>query len=169
MLLGLKTFELISAAALALAMIGFALVVFLTMRISRYRKAQLVLLSKDGHGKQDIVEVVNQYITEVKALGQSVGDLRAEIADVRTNLKKAVQHFNVVRHDAFEDVGGRQSFSAAILDDFGDGIVLSSIHGRSENRVYAKPIKNGESLYRLSDEETEAIKGAKRQTQLEAE
>jgi hypothetical protein len=66
----------------------------------------------------------------------------------------------MVRYDAFEDMGGRLSFSAALLDDHGDGIVLTSINGRTETRTYAKPILSTESEYNLSEEERAAIAGA---------
>ena len=65
-----------------------------------------------------------------------------------------------VRHDAFEDVGGRLSFSCAMLDEHGTGVVLTSINGRQETRVYAKPIAAGTSTYNLSLEEDEAIRQA---------
>ena len=51
-----------------------------------------------------------------------------------------MRHVAVVRYDAFADMGGRLSFSAALYDDSGDGFVLSSINGRSETRTYAKAL-----------------------------
>lgn len=64
---------------------------------------------------------------------------------------------DLVRFDAFEDVGGRLSFSCAILDDHGDGVVVTSINGRRDTRVYAKPVRGGASTFTLSAEEAEAI------------
>jgi Protein of unknown function (DUF4446) len=72
----------------------------------------------------------------------------------------SVRHVALVRYDAFEDVGGRLSFSCAMLDDHGNGVVLTSINGRQETRVYAKPIAEGRSSYNLSSEEEEAIREA---------
>ena len=62
-----------------------------------------------------------------------------------------------VRYDAFDDMGGRLSFSAALLDDHGDGVVVTSINGRTETRTYAKPIKRLQSEHNLSNEERAAI------------
>ena len=73
------------------------------------------------------------------------------------NLSFAVQKVGLIRFDAFDDVGGRLSFAAALLDGRGDGLVLSSINGRQDNRVYAKPIKGGASVFTLSTEEKQAI------------
>ncbi len=72
----------------------------------------------------------------------------------------AVRHVGLVRYDAFEDVGGRLSFSCALLDDHGTGVVVTSINGRQDTRVYAKPIVNATSTYNLSTEEDEAIQQA---------
>ncbi len=75
---------------------------------------------------------------------------------------RALRHVAVVRYDAFGDMGGRLSFSAALLDDQGDGLVLSSINGRSETRTYAKALVGGASEHTLSPEEQDAITAAKR-------
>ena len=75
---------------------------------------------------------------------------------------KALRHVGVVRYDAFGDMGGRLSFSAAIYDDEGDGLVLTSINGRSETRSYAKALTGRRSDQRLSPEEEDAIDRAGR-------
>ena len=75
-------------------------------------------------------------------------------------IRAAVRHVGLLRYDAFEDVGGRLSFSCAMLDDRGNGVVLTSINGRQDTRVYAKPIAEGASAYNLSSEEEEAIRQA---------
>ena len=72
----------------------------------------------------------------------------------------AVRHVGLVRYDAFEDVGGRLSFSCALLDAKGSGVVMTSINGRQDTRVYAKPVTEGGSAYNLSIEEEEAIRQA---------
>ncbi len=75
-------------------------------------------------------------------------------------IEGAVRRVGLLRYDAFEDVGGRLSFSCALLDDHGNGVVVTSINGRQETRVYAKPITDGKSPYNLSVEEEEAIRQA---------
>jgi len=72
----------------------------------------------------------------------------------------AVRHVGVVRFDAFEDMGGRLSFSAALLDGHGDGVVITSINGRQDTRCYAKQVQSWTSIHNLSDEERQAIKEA---------
>lgn len=75
-------------------------------------------------------------------------------------IEGAVRRVGLVRYDAFEDVGGRLSFSCALLDDHGSGVVMTSINGRADTRVYAKPVTEGQSQYNLSLEEEEAIRQA---------
>jgi hypothetical protein len=75
-------------------------------------------------------------------------------------LRGTVQHVGLVRFDAFEDMGGRLSFSAALLDASGDGIVITSINGRQDTRCYAKQVQRGTSIHNLSDEEEQAIREA---------
>ena len=86
----------------------------------------------------------------------------ADLAALRADLRQALRHVAVVRYDAFGDMGGRLSFSAALLDDQGDGLVLSSINGRSETRTYAKSLVGGESEHTLSPEEQDAITAARK-------
>lgn len=73
----------------------------------------------------------------------------------------ALRHVGVVHYDAFQEMGGRLSFSAALFDDRGDGVVLSSINGRSETRTYAKTLVAGSSEHELSPEEKQAIARAR--------
>ena len=71
--------------------------------------------------------------------------------------QRALRHVAVVRYDAFGDMGGHLSWSMALLDDGGDGVVLTSIHGRSDSRTYAKNVSSWTANQQLSPEEEEAI------------
>jgi hypothetical protein len=88
--------------------------------------------------------------------------MRDDLAAARADLSDALRHVAVVRYDAFGVMGGRLSFSAALLDDAGDGLVLTSINGRTETRSYAKGVKAGASDHSLSPEEQQAISYATR-------
>jgi hypothetical protein len=93
-------------------------------------------------------------------LPTDVRGLRAEVEALRQENSEALRHLSVVRYDAFGDMGGHLSWSAALLDDNGNGLVLSSIHGRSESRTYAKNVASWSSDQTLSPEEEEAIDAA---------
>lgn len=85
----------------------------------------------------------------------------ADLAALRADLGQALRHVAVVRYDAFGDMGGRLSFSAAVVDDRGDGLVLSSIHARGESRTYAKGVVGGTSDATLTPEEQQALAAAR--------
>ncbi len=86
-----------------------------------------------------------------------VAGLRGEVQALRAEVSEALRHLAVVRYDAFGDMGGALSWSLALLDDAGNGMVLTSIHGRSESRTYAKNISGWRCEQQLSPEESEAI------------
>ena len=95
------------------------------------------------------------------ALPEDVHGLRQEVAALRAEASDALRHLAVVRYDAFGDMGGHLSWSLALLDDGGHGVVLTSIHGRSEARTYAKNVSGWSSEQQLSPEEEEAIASAR--------
>lgn len=97
-----------------------------------------------------------------EASSADVQRLREDLSAVRADLSDALRHVAVVRYDAFGDRGGLLSFSVALLDDAGDGLVLTSINGRSETRTYAKGVEGGSSGHPLSPEEQQAIARAGR-------
>jgi hypothetical protein len=101
----------------------------------------------------------------VDALPEDVVGLRQEVAALRAEATGAIRHLGVVRYDAFASggpsVGGRLSWSLALLDDRGDGVVLTAIHGRSEARSYAKSIAGWSCDQPMSPEEQEAVGSAK--------
>ncbi|MFC7495711.1 MULTISPECIES: DUF4446 family protein [unclassified Nocardioides] len=97
----------------------------------------------------------------VDALPEDVQGLRQEVAALRREGTDALRHLAVVRYDAFGDMGGHLSWSVALLDDDGDGVVLTSIHGRSDARTYAKSISGWTCDQQLSPEELEAIDRAR--------
>ncbi len=88
-----------------------------------------------------------------------VGD--GDLVALRHDIAQALRHVAVVRYDAFGDMGGRLSFSAAIIDDTGDGLVISSIHGRGESRTYAKGVVGGDADATLTPEERQALAAAR--------
>jgi hypothetical protein len=95
------------------------------------------------------------------ALPEDVHGLRQEVAALRAEGKDALRHLAVVRYDAFGDMGGHLSWSLALLDDGGNGVVLTSIHGRSDARTYAKSVAGWTCEQQLSPEESEAIEAAR--------
>jgi hypothetical protein len=146
------------ALVIAALVVGVLAVVLATTALVSLRRIRrdLVLLAADGDAPS-FVEAVARKTEEVSALRIEVDDLASLLARTRTELADALRHVSVVRYDAFGDMGGRLSFSAAMLDDGGDGLVLTAIHGRSETRSYIKGVKGGTSEASLSPEEQQAV------------
>jgi hypothetical protein len=97
---------------------------------------------------------------QMQRLERAIRALHATDKKQKTEIEGSVRNVALLRYDAFEDVGGRLSFSCALLDDQGTGVVLTSINGRQETRVYAKQVTQGTSTHNLSLEEEEAIRRA---------
>jgi hypothetical protein len=83
------------------------------------------------------------------------------LPDSPDEVDTALRRVAVVRFDAFPDLAGRLSFSAALLDESGSGLVLTSIAGRSESRLYAKTVTAGTGSDDLSPEEAQAVQAAR--------
>jgi hypothetical protein len=94
-------------------------------------------------------------------LPTDVQGLRSEVERLRAQTSGTLRHLAVVRYDAFGDMGGRLSWSMALLDGNGDGLVLTSIHGRSDARTYAKDVAGWAGTMPLSPEEEEVVGQAK--------
>ena len=159
----------ITAIVIVLASVCILSVVLMIYLFWRMRKLEgdYDLLTRDTQG-QNFVEIVNENIVQTLKLRNEVEGLSERYAFVLRRMAGSVQHVGVVRYDAFRDLGGLLSFSISMLDDRGNGLVMSSIYGRSESRTYAKPIVERDSSYLLSPEEKEAIRLAMQSRELGA-
>jgi len=101
---------------------------------------------------------------------KDLGEEEKQIKEIWKNLKRLekentynIQKIGLLRFNPFSEVGGNQSFSLALLDGEDSGLVISSLHSREGTRIYAKPVKTGKAVgYRLSTEEVQAIKNARK-------
>jgi hypothetical protein len=148
---------IIAVGAAVLSVLLLVVVLLLSVRLRSLRRDhRRAFQGVDS----DVIVALGRQATEIGGLRDEVGSLRADAGHVRELLRSTVSRVGVVRYDAFDDMGGALSFSAALLDERGDGLVVSAINGRSETRVYAKPIAEGRSLHNLSNEETAALAAA---------
>lgn len=160
MALATNTLDFLAIAGSASGVLGLGVGLGATLRLSRLRRAYSALAGNAQTG--DVIEAMARHLGEVEGLRGDVASLRAEARRLSDDLADSIRHIAVVRYDAFNDMGGRLSFSAALLDDAGDGLVLTSINGRTETRTYAKGVKAGGSDHPLSPEETQVIEHAVR-------
>lgn len=142
---------------LALAALAVSVAALVGQR--RVRRAYAVFTT--GR-RQDVLTLLERHIDEVVSVRKEVAALREDTGELRELDRHAVSRTGMVRYDAFDDMGGHLSFSAALLDERGDGLVVTAINGRTDTRVYAKTVERGDSRHNLSDEERSAITRALR-------
>jgi len=144
--------------ALGAAVLAIAIAVGAQLRLTRIQARYRVLWAG---GEKDVAAVLSDQAGEIAQLRSDAERLRAQLTRSASDVEQSLRHVAVVRYDAFGDMGGRLSFSAAIVDDRGDGLVISSIHARGESRTYAKGIVEGDSEVTLSPEEQQALAAAR--------
>ncbi|MGH2446691.1 MAG: DUF4446 family protein [Candidatus Limnocylindria bacterium] len=114
-------------------------------------------LVRDGEGGS-LHDVLAANSDQVASASARLDEMSAMHALIDRRTMRSLQHIGMVRFNPFEDTGSDQSFAIAILDDRRDGVVISSLHGRANTRIFAKPVDDGGSPHNLSDEEAQAIK-----------
>jgi hypothetical protein len=154
-----QTALIVAFIGLVVGAVGVALGAYALIRMSRLYHAYELL--QVAEGRETIVDVMGRTMHEFGDLRDEVLTLESGLAATRRDLAMALRHVSVVRYDAFGDMGGRFSFSAALLDDHGDGLVITSIHARSETRTYLKGLAGGDSDVTLSPEEGQAVRLAR--------
>lgn len=140
-----------AAAAAALSLV-FAVGYFVSLR--RVRQAQLVLL---GDGTSDLVDFAVSLQARIDDLHRAVDEVAAGLARVDRRVDDSLARTAIVRYDAYQDSGGHQSASVALLNSSRTGIVLSAIQGRDYARIYVKELDHGRASVALSPEEQDAV------------
>jgi hypothetical protein len=133
-------------------------VVILALRLRRLAADQRRAL--DGV-EVDVIATLARQRRRLDELDAAVQAARDHTGSVEEQVRRTISRIGIVRYDAFDDIGGQLSFSAALLDEHADGLVLSSITGRTGGRTYMKPIAAGEGGLPLSDEEVAAVASAR--------
>jgi hypothetical protein len=121
------------------------------------RRLRRVLPQGESGG---IDEILDRQLKRIDSLSERVDALNKLHRELEALGERTIQKVGVIRYNPFSDTGGDQSFAIALLDALGNGVVLSSLHSRTDTRVFAKPVHGGRSKYQLSDEEQDAIKKA---------
>lgn len=150
-----QALDILAVTGVVLGALALLLAIAAHLRIRSLRRSYSLL---QGDGDQAaFVDVVARKTQEVAGLRQDLARQSKTLSSIQDDLADAIRHVAVIRYDALGDLGGRYSFSLALLDDSGDGLVLTSIHGRSETRTYFKGVRAGVSDDPLSPEELRAI------------
>ena len=132
--------------------IGAVWVVITEKRLKRF------FLGKKAKDLEDTIVILE---TEINKLNKAKENIEKEVSIINRKLKKSIRGLETIRFNPFPDQGSNQSFAVGMLNEEGDGLVISSLYSRERMSIFAKPIKGGVSTYELSAEEKEALKKAK--------
>ena len=147
----------VAIAGLVVAAIGAGLAWWAAVRVRRVREAQKTLI---GGGRRDLVEFAVSLQGRIDDLHRAVDEVAAGLARVDRRVDGTVTNTSIVRYDAYEDTGGHQSASLALLDAGRTGVVVTAIQGRDYARVYVKQLDRGRTPIALSPEEQQAVERA---------
>jgi hypothetical protein len=147
----------VAIVAVAVGIAGGAFAWVAWVRVRRLRDAQRVLI---GGGRKDLVEFAVSLQGRIDDVHKAIDEVAAGLARVDRRIDGAVANTAIVRYDAYEDTGGHQSASLALLDAARSGIVLTAIQGRDYARIYMKELDRGRPSVALSPEEQEAVERA---------
>ena len=149
----------LGVVALVIAVLGLAAWLVVLQRSEARLRGRLRTILNDG-GPTGLDEILDLQAKRIAGLSQRLDTVTTLQRELDAAAKLALQRVGVVRYNPFQDSGGDQSFALALLDHAGTGILISSLHGRAETRIFAKQIENGKSTYSLSEEEQQAIRAA---------
>jgi len=111
---------------------------------------------KDPEKLKDLGEAIKY----IKVLEKKINVLKKRIEVNEKIAQNNFSKFSILRFNSFNDMGGDQSFTLALLDKENNGFILTSLFYKDGTRVFTKPIKNGISEYQLLEEEETTLKQA---------
>ena len=141
-----------------LVIIMYMVILNLYMDVRRMKKRYKKMMT--GVESGNLERMLIGHIDEVKRVMEKNTELELENQKLDNLLQQALTRVAMVRYRAFEDMGGDLSYAVAMLDAHNNGVVLSRVFGREGSQAYAKPIENGGSSYKLTEEEQQALREA---------
>ncbi|MFQ5554720.1 MAG: DUF4446 family protein [Acidimicrobiia bacterium] len=139
-------------AALILGGLALAACLAMIANVVALRK-RLAAVPSDG----DVVGLMRRLDVDLQEVEALVADLGPRLVTVERSLPQAISRTGVVVYDAFGDIAGNLSRSIALLDAYGDGLVISLLVGRGETRFFTKQVRSRRGVEELSPEEVEAV------------
>jgi len=144
----------VAIVGVAVGAIGIGIAWWAWVKVKRVRDAQRLLL---GGGRRDLVDFAVSLQGRIDDLHRAVDEVAAGLSRVDRRVDATITNTSIVRYDAYEDTGGHQSASVALLDSARSGVVVTAIQGRDYARLYMKELERGRAAVALSPEEQEAV------------
>lgn len=142
---------------LLLGLVFFILIGVIVGFLDVLRLKKRLKIFFNGSQVEDLERFISKELIKVRNLEKAIKNLTEEYKKTQTISLKSIHRVGVIRFNPFQDTGGDQSFSIALLDAKNDGVILTSLYAREGARFYAKPIEGGKSKYDLSEEEKIAL------------
>ena len=139
----------------ALTIILLVLLIFLLIRYNQLNVSYQMFMK--GKKAESLEEEIGALFNDISSLKTSTEKNRKDIKKIIENLSECYQRVGIVKYDAFKEMGGKLSFSVALLNDNETGFIINSIHSSEGCYVYTKEIVNGECAISLGDEEKKAL------------
>ncbi|WP_342563668.1 DUF4446 family protein [Paenibacillus sp. FSL R7-0345] len=153
--------SLIMFAAVIIILILVIMQIVQGNRLRRMRRKYEAMMN--GNGVEDLEGLLIDLKNQAERLDEGQREHKLMIEAAQNKMRVMKSKVAVKRYNAFGERGSDLSFSVAIIDDGGNGVVLTSLHNRENSYIYAKPLENGASQYPLSPEEKEVIAQAQQQ------
>ena len=148
----------IGLAALVLILIILMIINVVQMRKLK-KKYKMFMNGKDAKSLED---VLSKRLNQIDTLIHSSSENEKNIGKIFKNMQFTYQKMGLVKYDAFHEMGGKLSFSLAMLNEKNDGFVMNAMHSREGCYTYIKEIVDGNSIIVLAEEEKEALEMAKK-------
>ncbi|WP_251423617.1 DUF4446 family protein [Veillonella agrestimuris] len=148
-----------------IGLLGFVLTIALLLyciilHINLNRLTKKYHFFMQGEDGASIERKLSVEVAEIRDTAKNLQDVVSEQAHIRSVQGSTLQKIGFKKYNAFENIGNDLSFSLTLLDGNNNGVCISSIYGRSESRIFSKPIVKGKSLVNLSQEELESLNEA---------
>ncbi len=154
-----QVFEIVAIIAIAVAIAAGAGLALVYRRLQRYQRNQHVIMG--SRGTVDIIDHVSAMDDKLANVRLALEDLTLAARDHDVRIDTSLSRVGIVRFDAYQDLGGRQSTAVAFLNSLGDGVVVTTVVSRDFARMYVKLLKEGTADIPLAPEEAEAVEQAR--------
>lgn len=138
-----------------LVIILLVLLIFLLVRYNQLNVSYQMFMK--GRKAESLEEEIGALFNDIGTLKATTEKNKKDIRKIIENLRETYQRVGIVKYDAFKEMGGKLSFSVALLNDNETGFIINSIHSSEGCYVYTKEIVNGECAISLGDEEKKAL------------
>lgn len=139
----------------ALVLILLIVTIVNIVQMNKLKKRYKIFMS--GKNAKSLEDVLTTRLDQVDTLIQANKVNEKNIDKIFATLKFTFQKMGLVKYDAFHEMGGKLSFSLAMLNEKNDGFIINAMHSREGCYTYIKEIIDGNSVIQLAEEEKEAL------------